>query len=208
LRAPLRSIDGFSNAIIKQYSDSMDIEAIDLFMRVRAASQRMSELIDNMLELSRLSCAEMSMAEVDLTGLVKEVFEELNKSGYGHDISFHITDGLAARGDRKLLQAVFENLLGNALKFTSGVSGAIVEFGTRQGIDGKPVFYVRDNGAGFDMTYSDKLFGPFQRLHSVEEFPGTGVGLASVKRIIPRHGGKVWAEGQVDKGATFYFTLG
>ncbi len=208
LRAPLRSIDGFSQAIAKQYSDSMDDKAIDLFLRVRAASQRMSELIDNMLELSRLSRAEMSMAEVDLTGLVKEVVEELNKSGHGHDISFHITDGLTVRGDSPLLQAVVENLLGNALKFTSGKDKAMVEFGAMQGIDGKPVFYVRDNGAGFDMTYSDRLFGPFQRLHSVEEFPGTGVGLASVKRIITRHGGKVWAEGQVDKGATFYFTLG
>ena len=206
LRAPLRSIDGFSHAIIKQYSASMDIEAIDLFLRVRAASQRMAELIDDMLTLSRLSRAEMSMAEVDLTGLARNTVEDLKSTEPERSVAFEVMDSLSARGDRRLLQAVVENLLGNAWKFTSGKESARIEFGSEEQ-DGRPVFYVRDNGVGFDMKYSDKLFGVFQRLHSVSEFPGTGVGLASVKRVIARHGGEIWAEGRVGEGATFYFTL-
>ncbi len=206
LRAPLRSMDGFSRAIVKQYSDSMDGEAIDLFQRIRAASQMMAALIDGLLELARLSRTEMSMADVDLSRLARYAVEYLRNTEHGRNVSFEIMDGLSASGDRNLLQTVLENLLGNAWRFTSGKESALIEFG-REDQDGRPVFYVRDNGAGFNMDYVKKLFGPFQRLHSVEDFPGTGVGLASVKRIIARHGGKVWAEGRVGEGATFYFTL-
>ncbi len=207
LRAPLRSIDGFSHAIVKKYTGSMDDEAIDLFQRVRTATQRMAELINDMLELSRLSRAEMSMAEVDLTGLAREVVEDLRRIEPGRNVTFEITDGLATKGDRKLLHAVLENLMGNAWKFIFGKKSARIDFGS-EAKDGRTVFFVRDNGAGFDMTYSDKLFVPFQRLHNVKEFPGTGVGLASVKRIISRHGGEVWAEGRVGQGSIFFFTLG
>ncbi|HEB02036.1 MAG TPA: PAS domain S-box protein [Nitrospirae bacterium] len=206
LRAPLRSIDGFSHAIVNQHSESMDDEALGLFKRVRAASQKMASLIDGLLELSRLSRTEMSIFEVDLSRLARASVEYLRNTEPGRNVSIEIMDGLTAKGDRKLLQTAIQNLINNAWKFTSGVKDALIEFG-REDREGRQVFYIRDNGAGFKMDYSDKLFGLFQRLHSVEEFSGTGVGLAAVKRIIARHGGKVWATGEEGKGSTFYFTL-
>ena len=206
LRAPLRSMDGFSHAIVKQYSDNMDDEGIDFFSRIRAASQKMAELIDALLELPRLSRAEMSIADVDLSRLARNAVEYLRNSEPGRNVTFRIVDGLITKGDRKFLQAVVVNLMANAWKFTSKKESVQIEFGSEDQ-NGKTVFYVRDNGAGFNMDYADKLFRPFQRLHSAEEFPGTGVGLASAKRIIDRHGGDIWAEGRVGQGATFFFTL-
>ena len=207
LRAPLRSIDGFSQILLEDYGDELDEEGRDYLGRVRAASQRMGQLIDDLLELSRVTRGPLRRTSVDLSTIAASVAEGLKASDPGRQGSFVISEDLVARGDAKLLRVALENLLGNAWKFTSKEPEARVEFGaTRQG--GTQVYYVRDNGAGFDATYAGKLFGAFQRLHSSEDFEGTGVGLATVARVMRRHGGEVWAEGEVGKGATFYFTLG
>ncbi len=206
LRAPLRSINGFSKALLDDYIDVLDAEGRDYLQRVRKATKRMAEIIDELLALSRVTRTEMHREKVDLSNMVHEVLTELQESQPERQVEFIVAPGLVADGDARLLSLVFDNLLGNAWKFTGNKSNAQIEFGvTWKGID--RVFFVRDNGAGFNMEYVNKLFGAFQRLHSPEEFPGVGVGLATVKRIINRHGGRVWAEGEVDKGATFYFTL-
>ncbi|MBA2344073.1 MAG: hypothetical protein H0V83_03190 [Rubrobacter sp.] len=206
LRAPLRSMDGFSQILLEDYGDELDEEGRDYLGRVRAASQRMGNLIDDLLELSRVTRGPLRRASVDLSAIAASVAEGLRASDPERHGSFEISEGLVARGDAKLLRVALENLLGNAWKFTSKEPDARVEFGvSRQGV--AQVYYVRDNGAGFDATYAGKLFGAFQRLHGSEEFEGTGVGLATVARVIRRHGGEVWAEGEVGKGATFYFTL-
>jgi signal transduction histidine kinase len=209
LRAPLRSIDGFSQALLEDYFDKMDEQGKDYLHRVRAASQRMAQLIDDVLNLSRVTRSEMRFEKIDLGTLVSKIRKELQERQPDRKVEFAISSGLVGRGDARLLRIVLENLLGNAWKFTGKHPLAKIEFGVRHvghGYD-KPVFYVRDDGAGFDMAYVDKLFVPFQRLHASAEFPGTGIGLATVQRIIHRHGGRVWAEGAVEKGATFYFTL-
>jgi PAS domain S-box-containing protein len=206
LRAPLRSIDGFSKALLDDYIEVLDAEGRDYLQRVRKATKRMAEIIDELLALSRVTRTEMHREKVDLSKMVQEVLTELQESQPERQVDLIVAPELVADGDPRLLNLVFDNLLGNAWKFTGNKSNAEIEFGlTWKGID--RVFFVRDNGAGFNMEYANKLFGAFQRLHSPEEFPGVGVGLATVKRIINRHGGRVWAEAEVGKGATFYFTL-
>jgi len=206
LRAPLRGIDGFSQALLEDYSDKLDDDGRHYLQRVRTGTQRMGELIDDILKLSRATRKEMKTESVHLSELTKSISSELRQSDPERQVEFVIPEGLTAQGDSRLLGVVMENLMGNAWKFTAKRSQARIEFGVEEQ-EGKPVYFVRDNGAGFDMTYAAKLFRPFQRLHSEAEFMGTGIGLATVQRIIRRHGGRVWAEGEVEKGATFYFTL-
>ena len=206
LRAPLRSIDGFSQALLEDYAGKLDAGGQDHLRRVRAATQRMSVLIDDLLNLSRLSRSAMRREPLDLSALAAAVAEDVRKSDPARRVDFVIGNDLAAEGDPQLLRVVMENLLGNAWKYTSGHPQARIEFGASRD-NGRPTFFVRDDGAGFDPRYSARLFGAFQRLHGANEFPGTGIGLATVQRIIHRHGGKVWAEGAVEKGATFYFSL-
>ena len=206
LRAPLRSIDGFSLALLEDYEDELDEMGQDFLRRVRAASQRMAELIEDLLHLSRITRRELSREKVDLSVLVEVIAEELQQREPERRVEFAIEHQVFADGDAGLLQAALENLLGNAWKFTDHREHARIEFGCTR-IDGQRACFVRDNGAGFDPAYADRLFSPFQRLHSADEFEGTGIGLATVQRIIHRHGGRVWAEGAVDEGATFYFTL-
>ena len=207
LRAPLRSIDGFSQALLEDYADKLDDPGREHLTRVRAATQRMGHLIDDLLKLSRVTRAEMRPIAVDLSALASDVFAELRKSKPDRRVECHIEPGLAAEGDVRLLRVALENLLGNAWKFTGKTANAKIEFGATRDADGASSYFVRDNGAGFDMVYADKLFGAFQRLHSMDEFPGTGIGLATVQRIVHRHGGQVRAEGVPGQGATFHFTL-
>ena len=206
LRAPLRSIDGFSQVLLEDYGAQLDQAAQDSLQRVRAASQRMGTLIDDLLKLARVTRAEMRSEVVDLSGMAREIVAELQRTPPLRDVEFAIAAGLQARGDPRLLRVALDNLLRNSWKYTAKQAQPRVEFGSIQ-VNGERAFMVRDNGAGFDMKYADKLFGVFQRLHSAAEFEGTGVGLATVRRIITRHGGRIWAEGAVDQGATFYFTL-
>ncbi|MBI4319890.1 MAG: HAMP domain-containing protein [Chloroflexi bacterium] len=206
LRAPLRAIDGFSHALLEDYADKLDEQGKGYLDRVRAASQRMAQLIDDLLSLSRLTRSEVRREQVDLSALVGTIAAELRQTEPERQVEFVIAEGLVAMGDTRLLRVALENLLGNAWKFTGKHPSARIEFGVVEQ-DGKPAYFVRDDGAGFDMAYADRLFGAFQRLHTPMEFPGSGIGLATVQRIIHRHGGDVWAEGAVEQGATFYFTL-
>jgi len=206
LRAPLRSIDGFSQALLKDYNDNLDETGKDFLRRVRAASQKMANLIDDLLKLSRIARSEMHRERVNLTMVARETAEELQKTQPARRVEFIIADGVTAYGDPHLLRVGMENLLGNSWKFTGKNPAARIEFGATHG-DGRAVYYIRDNGVGFDMAYADKLFGAFQRLHPNSEFEGTGIGLATVQRIIHRHNGRVWAEGKINEGATFYFSL-
>ena len=206
LRAPLRTIDGFSHALLDDYDDKLDVQGKDYLRRVRAATQMMAQLIDDMLKLSRVTRTEMNIEKVNLTQIARSVINELQKSQPERFINIKIADGLEDTADSRLMRLALENLLGNAWKFTGKQAEAVIEFGATKE-DERKVYFIRDNGAGFDMAYVDKLFAPFQRLHTMEEYPGTGIGLATVQRIINRHGGRVWAKGQVGKGATFYFSL-
>ncbi len=206
LRSPLRSVDGFSAALLEDFSDKLNDAGRDYIARIRAASQRMGNLIDSLLHLSRVSRQDMQFRSVDLVQLAQEIVDELRSANPGRFVSFVCPQTLMAQGDRDLLRIVLENLLGNAWKYTGNTENPQVELGSYNR-DNETVYCVRDNGAGFDMKYVDKLFGPFQRLHRDQEFEGLGIGLATVARIIHRHGGEIWAEGQVDQGATFYFTL-
>ncbi len=206
LRAPLRSIDGFSLALLEDSGDSLDATGRDHLRRVRAAAQRMALLIDDLLGLSRVTRATLQREPVDLSAMAGAVAAELEHREPGRCVEFAIAPGLAAEGDPRLLRVVLENLIRNAWKYTGRNARARIEFAATEA-DGSRAYYVRDDGAGFDMTYADKLFGAFQRLHSSDEFEGTGIGLATVQRIVHRHGGRVWAEGAVGRGATFYFTL-
>jgi signal transduction histidine kinase len=206
LRAPLRSIDGFSLALLEDYAPRLDEEGKDHLQRIRAATQRMGMLIDDLLNLSRMTRAEIRKELVNLSTLAHSVAGGLQEAQPERRIEFRIEEDLEARADPHLLRVVLENLLGNACKFTSKRTSACVEFGKTH-CNGNSAYFVRDNGAGFDPAYANRLFGAFQRLHGTTEFPGTGIGLATVQRIIHRHGGKIWAEGAVEKGATFYFTL-
>ena len=206
LRAPLRSVGGLSAMLVEDHADELGPDARGLLGRIRAAAERMGELIDDLLGLARISRAEIRREDVDLGAIAARVASDLREADPGRSVEFHIAEDLRASGDPRLLRVVLENLLGNAWKFTRDEPAAVVEFGARGG-NGTTEFYVADNGAGFDMAYVDKLFAPFQRLHHVDEFEGTGIGLATVQRIIRRHGGEVRAEGAVDDGATMSFTI-
>ncbi len=206
LRAPLRAVDGFSQALLEDEGERISEDGHEHLRRLRAAATRMGQLIDDLLRLSRLSRAELTREPVDLSALARDVTDGLKRTEPGRDATFDIAPGLTTRGDARLLRVVLENLLGNAWKFTSQRSGARIEF-FAESQDGRPHYCVRDNGVGFDMAYSGKLFSPFQRLHRPTEFPGTGIGLATVQRIIHRHGGDITAEAAPDGGATFRFTL-
>jgi light-regulated signal transduction histidine kinase (bacteriophytochrome) len=206
LRAPLRGINGFSQALMEDYADKLDAEGQDYLRRVVAASQHMGQLIDDLLTLSRVTRAEAYHETVELSALAEMVATELQHQEPGRQVEFVIADGLSAKGDARLLRVVLENLIGNAWKFTAKNPRARIEFGDMRH-NGTRAYFVRDDGVGFNMAYADKLFGAFQRLHSTAEFDGTGIGLASVKRIVHRHGGQVWAEGEPERGATFFFTL-
>ncbi|MFW6156416.1 MAG: sensor histidine kinase, partial [Armatimonadota bacterium] len=207
LRAPLRSIDGFSQAVVEDYADRLDETGKDYLRRVRRASQRMGELIDDLLQLSRITRAEFQPDRVDLSALAREVVEELRNAEPERSVEIVIEPDMTADVDRRLMKTALTNLLGNAWKYTSKSEEARIEFTSKTDTTGEVVYTVSDNGAGFDMAYADKLFQPFQRLHRSDEFPGTGIGLASVRRVISRHGGEVWGEGAVDQGASFSFTL-
>jgi PAS domain S-box-containing protein len=207
LRAPLRALDGFSQAILEDYADRLDNAGQDYLRRVRGAAERMGHLIDEMLKLFRVTRGELRRTAVDMSTLARLVIAELGKAEPRRAPQIEIMEGLWAEGDAPLLRVVLENLLGNAWKFTSKRQGAQIEFGGEQREDGQMVFYVRDNGAGFDMAYAGMLFGAFHRLHTDAEFEGTGIGLATVQRIVRRHGGRAWAQGEVGAGATIFFTL-
>ena len=203
LRAPLRGIQGFSEALLEDYANSVDVKGQGYLRRVSSAALRMSELIDDLLTLSRISRAPLTRGPVDLTGIARDVAAQLMGE---REVRITIGEGMRASADARLMRIVFENLLGNAWKFTAKVEQPSVEVGTTS-IDGAAAFFVRDNGAGFDEAYASKLFAPFQRLHSEKEFAGTGIGLATVQRIVRRHGGRAWAHAAINQGATFYFTL-
>lgn len=205
LRTPLRSINGFSQILLDDYASVLDEKGREHLARVRGSALRMAELIDDLLQLSRVTRTEIRRAHVDLSALARTIVEELRATAPDRAVDLTVEDGLVALADKNLVRVVFENLLGNAWKFTAHVASKIEVGSTRMG--GEDVFFVRDNGAGFDMRHASKLFGPFQRLHSDHDFPGTGIGLATVQRIILRHRGRVWAEGAVQRGATVYFTL-
>jgi signal transduction histidine kinase len=207
LRSPLRAIDGFSLALLEDYWDQLDDEARDDLRRVRENASRMGELIDSLLMLSRLSRQEMRVQDVDLSALASEVAAELRQLEPDRSVSISVQPGVHGKGDPTLLRNALGNLLGNAWKFTSEHDSATIAFGAEE-VDGKQAYFVRDDGAGFDMAYANKLFGAFQRLHGQSEFPGIGIGLATTARIVHRHGGRIWAEGEPEKGATFWFTLG
>ena len=207
-RSPLRTIDGFSQIVLEDYGDKLGEDGKESLGHVRGAAQKMSRLIDDMQTLARLARQDMQMGSVDLSREVWKVANELRGQDPARIVEFVIAEGVTVWGDVRLLQLVMQNLLSNAWKFTGKQSQAKIEFGVaNEEKDGKKVFFVRDNGAGFDMAYVDKLFKPFERLHTESEFAGSGIGLVIVKRIIERHGGKVWAEGEVGKGATFYLTI-
>ncbi len=206
LRAPLRAVDGFSKALMEDCADRLDSEGLDYLQCLREASQNMGRLIDDLLALSRVARDPMRKEQIDLREIAEDVVSELREDDPERNVAFAVSDGLSAEGDPGLMRVVLMNLLGNAWKFTRGTESPQVEFGVT-GEGNQPVYHVRDNGAGFDMAHANKLFGPFQRLHAVHEFEGSGIGLATVQRIVHRHGGRVWAEGAPGEGATFYFTL-
>ncbi len=206
LRAPLRAMTGFSRILLEDYGDRLDEEGVDYLGRIQEAGNRMGALIDDLLDLSRLTRQKIRREPVDLSALARGVAEDLRRAEPERRARFFIAEGLSTTGDAGLLRVVLENLLGNAWKFTSREPEARIEFGAIER-EGRPVYHVTDNGVGFDAAYADRIFDPFQRLHAGGEFEGAGVGLATVARIIRRHGGSLWAEGQTGEGATFFFAL-
>jgi len=206
LRAPLRTIDGFSQALLEDLGDKLDDQSRRHLERIRGGAQQMGQLIDGLLALSRVTRTSLKLEQADVSAHAQMIVEELRREEPGRQVEVVIAPGMAARCDVRLLKQVLQNLLGNAWKFTAKKAHARIEVGTISH-DGTAAYFVRDDGAGFDQAYAAKLFGVFQRLHDPAEFSGTGIGLSIVQRIVERHGGKVWAEGAVDKGATFYFTL-
>ena len=207
LRAPLRTIDGFSLAVLEDFGDQLNDEGRNYLMRIRNAAQRMAQLIDDLLNLSRVTRAPLNPEPTSLSTIAQNVVRALQETDPTRIVEFSITPNIVADADPRLMKVVLENLLNNAWKFTSKQEFARIEFGVKDDPTDGRVYFVRDNGAGFDMAYVNKLFGTFQRLHTNSEFPGIGIGLAIVQRIINRHGGRVWAEGEVNQGAAFYFTL-
>jgi two-component system, sensor histidine kinase and response regulator len=207
LRAPLRRIDSFSRAVLESQADRLDESGRRFLSRVREASQHMSQLIDDVLYLSRVTRADLREQEIDLSALASLILARLQEGERDRKVEVKIRPEMVVTGDGQLLRIALENLLENAWKFTGQRPEPRIEFGATQA-SGEPTYFIRDNGAGFDMTYAERLFGPFQRLHPQDEFPGSGIGLATVQRIIHRHGGRVWGEGLVGQGATFQFTLG
>ncbi len=206
LRAPLRTLDGFSQALLEDYGDKLDAEGKMFLDRIRKNSQHLAQLIDSLLQLSRLSRLDMKTEQVDLSQMATAIVSDLARAHPRPEMKVRIQPGVEAEGDSSLLQNVLANLLENAWKFSAKVPHPTIDFGMDS--DGKEHFcYVRDNGAGFDMRFESKLFGAFQRLHRPGEFEGTGIGLATVQRIIRRHRGRIWAHAEVNRGATFYFTL-
>jgi two-component system sensor histidine kinase/response regulator len=207
LRAPLRRIESFAKALSETQADRLDDEGRRYLSRIRTSSQEMAQLIDDVLYLSRVTRAELRRQEVDLSALARAIIERLREAEPDRKVDVRIRPGLTTVGDGQLLRIALDNLLENAWKFSARQPEARIEFGVTH-LPGEPAYFIRDNGAGFDMSYAGRLFTPFQRLHLSSEFPGTGVGLATVQRIIYRHGGRIWAEGGVGQGATFHFTLG
>jgi len=206
LRAPLRAVDGFSKLALDQYGERLDEQGRHYLERARAGAVRMGNLIDEILQLSRLSRWRFERTPVDLSAIAREIVAELNDADPGRVVAVEIQDGVRADADLELVRNVLQNLLANAYKFTSKTETARVRFGATEQ-DGVQVYFVADNGAGFDMAHARRLFGLFQRLHSDSEFPGDGIGLATVARAIRRHDGEIWAQGAVDRGATFSFSL-
>jgi len=207
LRSPLRALSGYSEALAEDYGDRLDDTGRWYADRIQAATERMGKLIDDLLLLAQVSRTDMNTEPVDLSAEVTAITAELHAREPGRAVRFAIHDGVRVIADRSLIRTVLQNLVENAWKFTAKRQDATIEFGGTVAEDARVCCYVRDNGAGFDPEFSSKLFQPFQRLHAVTDFPGTGIGLASVQRIVERHGGRVWAEGAVGQGATFYFTL-
>ena len=206
LRSPLRSMDGFSQALMEDYAERLDEQGLDYLRRIRAASQRMARLIDELLGLSRVTRAELSIRAVNLSEMARDIAASLQKQQPRPQARWQIDEGITVQGDRALVQIAMQNLLENAWKFTSKTENPVIRVGAEQR-DGKTICYVADNGVGFDMAYADRLFGAFQRLHHESEFAGTGIGLATVQRIFRRHGGSIWAKAEPDRGATFFFSL-
>ena len=206
LRAPLRAIDGFSQALVEDHGASVPEGGRRYLARIQASAKRMGQLIEDLLNLSRVSRGGLERAPVDLGEMARQVLAELQQQEPQRSVEVQIQDGMRVAADSRLLRAALENLLANAWKFTAKTAQPHIEVGAQRG-DSGTVYFVRDNGAGFDMAYADKLFGAFQRLHAVNDFPGTGIGLATVQRIVNRHGGRIWADGKVGKGAAFFFTL-
>ena len=207
LRAPLRAIDGFGQALLEDYGDQVNEGMKRYLSRIRAATLRMAQLIEDLLNLARISRATLSWQDLDITVLARHVLADLEQSEPERMVDTLVWEGMHARADPRLMRVVLANLLGNAWKFTGKSPAAHIEFGVLRDGD-KATYFVRDDGAGFDMEHADKLFDPFQRLHAMDEFPGTGVGLATVHRIVHRHGGRIWVHAEPEKGATFYFTIG
>ncbi|SNB47271.1 ATP-binding protein [Geobacter sp. DSM 9736] len=207
LRAPLRHIDGYSKALQEDCSDLLPVDGKMFIQRVRHAVVRMNQLIDDMLKLANVTSCGITRQPVNLSGMARTIMNELQQAQPERKVVSSIGDGITAYGDPRLLRVVMTNLLGNAWKYTGNKDAAEIEFGCLNSDQG-PTYFVRDNGAGFDMNYAGKLFNPFQRLHGPEEFEGSGIGLATVQRVIRRHGGKVWGEGITGQGATFFFTIG
>lgn len=206
LRAPLRTIDGFSRILLQDYDNRLDGEGRDCLQRIRAGAQQMATLIEDLLQLSRLARAQMRREPVDLSAMVREIAAELQQQAPARAVSWIVAEAVHAEGDRRLLHIAMVNLLGNAWKFTATRQPAEIEFGSYVE-NGQPHYFVRDNGVGFDPAQIDRLFTPFQRLHALSEFPGNGIGLATVQRVIRRHGGQVWASAEVGAGAMFTFVL-
>jgi signal transduction histidine kinase len=206
LRAPLRHIDGFSQALADDHADALDMMGKQYLDRIRKSTKRMIEMMDALLELSRAGRGAMVREEVDLSALAHEVAADLQNSAPERKVSFEIGDGFQVQGDPRLLKVVLQHLLGNAWKFSAPTENAVIRF-YRTDWEGEAAFAISDNGVGFEATYTDKLFSPFQRLHAQQEFPGVGIGLAMAKKIISRHGGKIRADSELGKGATVTFTL-
>lgn len=207
LRAPLRAMDGFSRALVEDYGDKLEGDAKHYLGRISAAGQRMGKMIDDILLLSRTTRGNMEFTATDLSAIARDIIEQLREAEPERQVSVDIKPGIHRRCDPRLIQIVLDNLLGNAWKFTGKTEDPEIEFSSKMQ-NGETICVIRDNGAGFDMAYADKLFGMYQRLHAHEEFEGTGIGLATVSRLVHRHGGRIWAESIPDKGACFFFTLG
>jgi light-regulated signal transduction histidine kinase (bacteriophytochrome) len=206
LRAPLRAIDGYSRILLDDFIESLPEDGAGFLKKIRIASGQMAQLIDDLLRLSRINRTEVRFDPINLSELVQSIINDLQTRDPNRTIAIEIIPNLHTLADERLLRVALENLLNNAWKFTGKTPQPKIEVGQIR-LAGKETFYIRDNGVGFDMAYADKLFGAFQRLHSTEDFPGTGIGLAIVQRVIQKHGGKIWAEAEKGKGATFFFTL-